>query len=428
MSTQEEREQMAVAIQQLNARLQQQETEMTTLAQERVRLAQQVQSMWSTPRRRVQAGVVDTRVIGKPDQFDGDPMKYADWSFKLRSYLGAVDQRYQQELTTTEASSTPRLHATLSREESALSTQMYYILVMTNCRSRVGQVPHGRRERRVRGLEAVRDGMGTQASDEVCGTPDERAGVPIQRRQSHLAGGVRENRTRLREQSTKTIDDDRNSVRITSWTQMREEILEITRTQQHIECQPVPMQLGANPKSKGKGKESKGKGKDVEGKDKAKDAKNESSKKAKSDDQRKSFHCNKSGHVKAECRKRLMDLADAEVKPVAASPHHHDTAAVVPLQCLLPDEKHSSTFVIAMPCANSETSCEFSSEQAVRSPGAGSIAPAETQRVRPIAAIPSNETYLMMDTCASVSIFPRGFDQSATDVSTVAPQKLSTAT
>ena len=82
-------------------------------------------------------------------------------------------------------------------------------------------------------------------------------------------------------QSTKTVDDDikigvtmlemedmrvkehliRNSVRITSWNQMREEILEITRTQQYIDSQPMPMQLGANPKSKGKGKESKGKGK-----------------------------------------------------------------------------------------------------------------------------------------------------------------------
>ena len=34
----------------------------------------------------MRAGVVDTRVIGKPDQFDGDSMKYAGWSFKLRSY------------------------------------------------------------------------------------------------------------------------------------------------------------------------------------------------------------------------------------------------------------------------------------------------------------------------------------------------------
>ena len=63
----------------------------------------------------------------------------------------------------------------------------------------------------------------------------------------------------------------------------------------------------------------------------------------------------------------------------------------------------------------------------MRRPGAGSIAPAETQHVRPIAAIPSNETYLMMDTCAGASIFQRGFDQSATDDSKVVPVQLSTA-
>ena len=107
-------------------------------------------------------------------------------------------------------------------------------------------------------------------------------------------------------QSTKTLDDDtkigvtmlgmedmrvkehliQNSARITSWNEMREEILEITRTQWYIDRPPSPMQLGANPKRKFKGKDSKGKdkGKDVKGKDKAKDAKNESSKKAKSDD------------------------------------------------------------------------------------------------------------------------------------------------
>ena len=57
----------------------------------------------------------------------------------------------------------------------------------------------------------------------------------------------------------------------------------------------------------------------------------------------------------------------------------------------------------------------------------GSIAPAE-QHVKSIAAIPSNETYLMMDTYAGANIPPRGFDQSATDDSTVAPVQLSTAT
>ena len=80
-------------VQQLNALLQQQET-VTVLTSERECLARQVQNSTSTPSQCVRAGVVDTQVMGKPDEFDGDPMKCADWSCKLKSYLGAVDQRY----------------------------------------------------------------------------------------------------------------------------------------------------------------------------------------------------------------------------------------------------------------------------------------------------------------------------------------------
>ena len=76
-----------------------------------------------------------------------------------------------------------------------------------------------------------------------------------------------------------------------------------------------------------------------------------------------------------------------------------------------------------MPCVNSETSCEFSSGQTVRSPGAGSFALAETQRMRPIAALPSNDGHV-----CRCKYFPRGFDQNATDDSTVGPVRLSTAT
>ena len=224
-----------------------------------------------------------------------------------------------------------------------------------NCRSRVGQVSQCRRERGVRGLEAVRDGMGAQVSDEVCGTPDERAGVQIPRRHSNQAGGVRENRN----QSTKTVDDDikmgvtmlgmedmrvkehliRNSVRITitSWNQMREEILAITRTQQHIDSQPMPMQLGANPKSKSKGTDSKGKGKgkgkDVKGKDKAKDAKNESSKKAKSDDQRKCFCCQKTGprerRVQKATERPCRCKGETDGRDATSKRHSSDRAVAV---------------------------------------------------------------------------------------------------
>ena len=177
---------------------------------------------------------------------------------------------------------------------------------------------------------------------------------------------------------------------------------------QYIDSQPSPMQLGAIPKSKGEGKESKfkGKGKDVKSKGKGKEARFEPSKKTKNDDQRKCQHCNETGHRKSECRKRLKDFADAEGKLVAASPHHsNDTATVKPLQCLLPGERHTSTFVLAMPHVNSQTLCEFSSGQTVRNSGAGSIVPTETTHVQPIAAIPSKETHLMMDTCAGASIF-----------------------
>ena len=47
---------------------------------------------------------------------------------------------------------------------------------------------------------------------------------------------------------------------------------------------------------------------------------------------------------------------------------------------MLPDETHTTTFVIAMLRMNGETSCESSSVQAVRKPGAGSIAPAEVTK------------------------------------------------
>ena len=326
MATLEEQEAMSTAIQQLNARLQQQETAMTILAQERERLAQQVRSIASTPRQRVQAGVVDTRVIGKPDQFDGDPMKYADWSFKLKSNLGAVDQRYQEELTKTESSPTPRLNANLGSEESALSTQMYYILVMTTAGAALDKCHNaGVNE----GFEAWRQfvmecepKLRTRYVGLLMNVLGNRFRDDIPTKLAAFERTVHD----YENQSIKTLDDDikigvtmlgmedmrvkehliRNSVRITSWNQMREEILEITRTQQYIDSQPMPMQLGANPKSKGKGKESKGKGKgkgkDIKGKGKDKEVKNESSKKVKSDDRRKCFYCNKSGHVRAECR------------------------------------------------------------------------------------------------------------------------------
>ena len=174
----------------------------------------------------------------------------------------------------------------------------------------------------------------------------------------------------------------RNSVRIASWTQMREEILEITSTQQYADSNPVPMQIGAHPKSKGKGKDSKDKGKSKDAKDRSmgKDAKNESSKKVKADDQRRCYHCQKTSHAKSQCETRLKDLADAEGKPATANSHSNDTAAVVPLHCSLSDE-HAMTCHVAMPCVERKTPCEDVNVETMMRPNVGSTAPNKTEHV-----------------------------------------------
>ena len=108
MSTPEE--QMTMANQQLNVQLQQfLETLEMILRTARIELEEQVQNATSTTTHK-------------------DPMIRADRLFKLRSYLRAVDQRNELELTITEEASTTRLITPrLIRE---LSMLMYYILVM----------------------------------------------------------------------------------------------------------------------------------------------------------------------------------------------------------------------------------------------------------------------------------------------------------
>ena len=108
------------------------------------------------------------------------------------------------------------------------------------------------------------------------------------------------------------------STGIASCIQARKENLEITRTQQYIDNNLMPVQIGVQPKSKGKSKHGK-------------DARKKSSEKVKDDDQRKCYHCREAGHAKSRSRTRLKDLADAEWKPVTANTRPSSTAADAPL-------------------------------------------------------------------------------------------------
>ena len=143
---------MTMAIQQLYVQLQQfQETLATILQAARNELEEQVQNATSTTTHE-------------------EPMIRADRLFKLRSYLGAVDQRNELELTTTEESSTPRLNM------SAQHTDVLH----TRDDEDTAQVSQCKCERGIRKEEAVRERMGAK----VCWTPEERVVLQTQRRRT----------------------------------------------------------------------------------------------------------------------------------------------------------------------------------------------------------------------------------------------------
>ena len=73
-------------------------------------------------------GIVDTRVLGKPDHFSGQ--NWRDWSTVFRAYTAATDPRLGQAMASAEVMDTPCLNVSLSTEQAALSTHLYYMLIM----------------------------------------------------------------------------------------------------------------------------------------------------------------------------------------------------------------------------------------------------------------------------------------------------------
>ena len=286
-------EQMTTAIQQLYVRLQQfQETLATMLQAARNELEEQVQNATSTTTHE-------------------EPMIRADRLFKLRSYLGAMDQRNKLELvTTTEESSTARLN-------KALSMLMYYILVMMKtlyrCRNARMSEEFARKRQFVREWEPrfvglLRNVLSCRRNHDV----------PTQLPETVIDDIMMDVDVLGMEDERVEICLTMESTKIANWIQVRKEILEITKTQQYIHSNLVPVQIGVQPKSMDKSKHGK-------------DARNESSKKVKDDDQRKCYCCREAGHAKSQSRTRLKDLADAEWKPVTANSRPSSIAADAPL-------------------------------------------------------------------------------------------------
>ena len=47
---------------------------------------------------------MDTRVLGRADKWDGSEKAWANWSFVMKAYAGAIDQSLSADMTTAECS------------------------------------------------------------------------------------------------------------------------------------------------------------------------------------------------------------------------------------------------------------------------------------------------------------------------------------
>ena len=126
----------------------------------------------------------------------------------------------------------------------------------------------------------------------------------------------------------------------------------------------MPVQIGVQPKCKGKGKDGN-------------DAKNESSEKVKDDDRRKCYCCREAGHAKSQSRTRLKNMAGAEEKPVTANSRPSSTAAVTPLA-----DDSVTTFLVTVPHVRRKSSCACAKIETTMRSDACSTAPTGCERVK----------------------------------------------
>ena len=75
-------------------------------------------------------GLVDTRQLGRPEKFNGEPATFEDWSFVFEAYMSCVDRKYVELFEKVRFSDVPWFNRTMSSTEHELSVQLYYTLAL----------------------------------------------------------------------------------------------------------------------------------------------------------------------------------------------------------------------------------------------------------------------------------------------------------
>jgi len=243
-------------------------------------LAQQ-QAAAAMPVNDGQRGQVDTRLLGRPESFDGVSVKWKDWPIVFRAYMGAAVPILRDLMARVEgALDQPALNAVLERQEEAASQQMYFVLVMLTKGEALDIVINsGQGE----GLEAWRQ-MVNRFEPRA---HSRQAGMLLEILSWDYSGDLlvrmeaMERRIVDYEKSGERLSDSvrigivmkqlpdgpirqhliMNSERLNTWPVFRDEVTNIRRAQTAVQNAQVPMDvsaLEAKGKSKGKGKSNAG--------------------------------------------------------------------------------------------------------------------------------------------------------------------------
>ena len=76
------------------------------------------------------AGVVDTRILGRPERFDGKDSGWHDFKFEFENYMGAVNSTVVEMMEVAAKQQDPIPMNVMTEEQKAVSQQLFYVMAM----------------------------------------------------------------------------------------------------------------------------------------------------------------------------------------------------------------------------------------------------------------------------------------------------------